>query len=138
MVKSFKILIFLFSVLLFSCEEQGLIIKCPDCVKEEPLKYTLDIKLDMNNFGAPTEISIYEGNLEDSILFGTYNASGTHITILVPLNKKYTLTASYYVPDYYYTVVDSATPRVRYSKDQCDEPCYFVYDRFVNLKLKGK
>jgi hypothetical protein len=56
----------------------------------------------------------------------------------VTLNKKYTATAMYYYADNNYVVVDSAFPKVKYEKDQCNDPCYFVYDRVVNLRLHYK
>jgi hypothetical protein len=55
----------------------------------------------------------------------------------VTLNKKYTLTATYNIQDNTYVVVDSATPRVRFDKDKCDDPCYLVYDKKLDLSLKG-
>jgi len=135
MAKSIKIFLLLFIVLLFSCEKQGLIVKCPDCTKEEPVNILFNVKLDANYYG-DTIINVYEGNLEDSILYKTYSSTGSSLSIPVTINKKYTLTATYYIPDNYYVVVDSATPRVRYEKDQCDNPCYFVYDKVVDLRMK--
>lgn len=127
--------------MLFSCEKQGLIVKCPDCTATEPVNIWFDVKLDANDYGSTTKINVYEGNLEDSILYKTYNSTGSSLSIPVTINKKYTLTATYYIPvDYYigdyYIVVDSATPRVRYEKDKCDNPCYFVYDKVVDLRMK--
>jgi hypothetical protein len=135
MPKSTKILLLLLIVILFSCEEQGIFVKCPDCTKEEPVNVSLDVKLDINYYGT-TKIKVYEGNLEDSILYETYFTSHSTFSVPVTINKKYTLTATYYIPDNYYIVVDSATPRDRYEKDQCDNPCYFVYDKIVDLRLK--
>jgi len=137
MANIIKILLLLFLVILFSCEEQGLFVKCSECTTEEPLNILLDVKIDINHFGAGTLINVYEGNLEDNVLYGSYTASGSNTTIGVKINKKYTLTATYYVPDDNYVVVDSATPKVRYNKDQCDDPCYFVYDKVIDLRLKG-
>jgi len=136
MAKCLKILLLLFIVILFSCEDQGLIVKCPDCTATEPVNVLLDVKLSANNNSNTTLINVYEGNLEDSVLYKTYTASGLTITIPVTINKKYTFTATYWVPNNYIRVVDSATPRVRYDKDQCDNPCYFVYDKVVDLRLK--
>jgi hypothetical protein len=136
MKKIKKILFLIILAISFSCEDQPLFVKCPDCTSEEPVKTNLEIKIDINYFGAPTIIKIYEGNLSDSILYGSFNASGTNTTMPVVLNKKYTVTASYYVPDNFYIAVDSATPRVMYDKKQCDSPCYFVYDKVVDLRLK--
>jgi hypothetical protein len=131
-----KVIVLLTLVFCFSCEKEGLIVKCADCLSEEPLKINLDVKLDYNSFGAATIINVYEGNLEDSVLYRTFNTSSTSTTILVTVSKKYTVTASYYVPDNYYVAIDSATPRVKYEKSQCDNPCYFVYDKDIDLRLK--
>lgn len=137
MANIIKILLLLFLAILFSCEEQGLFVKCSECTTEEPLNILLDVKIDRNQFGAKTLINVYEGDLEDNVLYGSYTAAGSNTTIGVKINKKYTLTATYYVPDDNYVVVDSATPKVRYNKDQCDDPCYFVYDKVIDLRLKG-
>jgi len=136
MAISIKIFLLLFIVMLFSCEKQGLIVKCPDCIATEPVNIWFDVKLDANYYGSTTKINVYEGYLEDSILYKTYNSTGSSITIPVTINKLYTLTATYYIPGDYYIVVDSATPRVRYEKNQCDNPCYFVYDKVVDLRMK--
>jgi hypothetical protein len=132
-----KILLFLFIVELFSCEKQGLIVKCPDCVSDEPVKTSLNVKLDEESNSSPTVINVFEGNFEDSVLYGSYeSAVNYYSTIQVSLNKKYTVTATYHIGDNYYVAIDSATPRVRYDKTQCDNPCYFVYDKDIDLRLK--
>ena len=77
-----------------------------------------------------------KATLRDSVIYRTYDIAGSQTTILVTLNKKYTVTAIYYLPDNYYTAVDSATPRVKFEKSQCDDPCYYVYDTSIDLRLK--
>lgn len=131
-----KLFFFLILVYCFSCEEQGLFVDCNHCDAEEPLKTDLEIKLDINYYGFTTLIKVYEGNLEDSVLYNSYTPSKKSTTISVFINKKYTVTAIYYIPGVYYIAVDSATPRVKYEKEQCNDPCYFVYDRVVNLRVK--
>ena len=123
-------------VFLFSCEDQGLIVKCPDCVSDEPVKTNLDVKLDLNYMGMSVLVNVYEGNLEDSILYYTIGVNAEKTTIPVTLNKKYTITATYFQSGNYYVTIDAATPRVRYEKNQCDDPCYFVYDKEIDLRLK--
>jgi hypothetical protein len=136
MVSIQKVILLLFIVVLFSCEEHSLFVKCPVCTKDEPVIIQLELKLDINHNGGPTIIKVYEGNLEDSVLYSSYSPSGTQAMIPVTINKKYTLTATYYIPGDYYITVDSATPRVRYDKEQCDDPCYYVYDKTIDLRLK--
>jgi hypothetical protein len=130
------ILIFLTIVILFSCEEHGFLVECSECKTEEPERAELEVELSEPDLKmAAIRINIYEGNLEDNILLDSLFERSSSFTYWVSLNKKYTLTATYYLEDKY-TAVNSVTPRVRYSKDQCDDPCFYVYDRTVNLKLK--
>jgi hypothetical protein len=143
MAKIEKILFLIVLVISFSCEDQVLfvndrilLIKCADCTAEEPLKTSLEIKIDLNNYAANTIIKVYEGNLSDSILYSVFNASESPTNITVSMNKKYTVTATYYIPDDYYVAVDSAIPRAVYDKKQCNSPCYYVYDNVVDLRLK--
>jgi hypothetical protein len=131
-----KILLSVVFIFFFSCEDQSLIIKCPDCTADEPVKTNLDVKMDPPYFGNSILINVYEGNIEDSVLYDSFQASGSQTTIPVTINKKYTVTATYYISDNYYIAVDSATPRVKFDKTQCDNPCYFVYDKKIDLRLK--
>lgn len=123
-------------VLIFSCEKQGIFFLCDDCKTEEPINTTLEIKLHMDFYGNPVLLKIYEGNLEDSVLYRTYTTVVDKTTVTVALNKKYTVTATYYRLGDIYIAVDSATPSVKYDEDQCDNPCYFVYDRLIDLRIK--
>jgi hypothetical protein len=132
-IRFFFLLILVFT---FSCEETGLFVNCSDCVFDEPLKANLEIKI-QPVYPAINLVKVFEGNLEDNILFGTYQANSGTLNIWVPLNKKYTLTATYSISGPKYIAVDSATPGVKYTKNECDDPCYFVYDRFIDLRLKS-
>jgi hypothetical protein len=131
-----RIFLFLFLSICFSCEEQGFFVKCPDCTADEPLNTELEIKFSNNLYGAEFLLTVYEGNLEDNVLYKSYNVSGISTLVPVSVNKKYTVVASYNVNGDYYIAVDSATPRVRYDKSQCENPCYFVYDKICDLRLK--
>ena len=133
-LKLFLLVILVFS---FSCEEQGFFVKCADCTSEEPVNTNLEIKLDLSSNGYYTLINIYEGTLEDSILYASQQTNVNYfLNVRVAINKKYTVTATYYTHGGYYIAVNSATPRVKYEKSQCDEPCYFVYDKTIDLRLK--
>ena len=135
MQKIIRILSFIILIISFSCEDQTFIIQCSDCVEDEPVTAELNAEIDPDHF-YESLIQIWEGNLEDSILYGSFISYSKTFTHEVVLNKKYTITATYYVADKKYIAVDSATPRVKYDKAQCENPCYYVYDRKCNLKLK--
>lgn len=130
-----RIISFLILVFSFSCEDQGSIVKCSDCVADEPTTAELYAELDPDYYYGSL-VKIWEGNLEDSILVGSYPVYQESFTQEVTLNKKYTVTATYYVSNDEYIAVDSATPRVRYAESQCDNPCYYLYDKKFDLRLK--
>jgi hypothetical protein len=131
-----KIFITAVLVLSLSCEDQGLIVKCPDCLGDEPTKTDLNVKLDASSSSYLTLITVYEGNIEDSVIYNSFNTTSSEASISVTLNKKYTVTATYHSHNNFYVAVDAAVPRVRYEKTQCDNPCYFVYDKTIDLRLK--
>ena len=131
-----KIFLVIAFISFLACKDQGAIVKCPDCLAEEPTKTILDVKLDLTFVGYETVIKVFEGNIEDSILYSTFKTTNSNTTIPVTLNKKYTITATYYLSDNYYVAVDSATPRMKFRKSQCDNHCYFIYDKNIDLRLK--
>ena len=120
---------------MFSCEEQGLVVNCTDCTTEEPINTKIYVKLDAYSYAA-TRIKVYEGNIEDSVIYSSFSTSASWASIPVSINKKYTITATYFIPPNDYIAVDSATPKVKFEKEQCDDPCYYVYDKKCDLRLK--
>ena len=128
--------IFLSIVILFSCEDLKHLVDCSKCKTDEPS--TADIRVKVSTgFYDPVVINIYEGFLEDSILFKSVITTSPGVTINLPLNKTYTISAGYMTTaGHSYNVINSLTPRVRYVADQCNEPCYMIYDDVINLKLK--
>jgi hypothetical protein len=128
-------LIFLAMVMLFSCEDITLVLDCSKCNTDEPSDAEIAIKVSSSY--NEVLINIYEGNLDDSILYKTITAYGSSASCTLPLNKTFAFSARYFTSygDIYY-VINSITPHVKYVEDQCDEPCYFIYNNTVNLKLK--
>ena len=132
-----RILLFVAITLMFSCEQlQTLTAKCTECTTEAPADVYIKIKLETNS--NPIVVDIYEGNLEDSVLFETFTTFEKLAFRLVPINKNYTLTAKYYYDGSYYVAVNTVSPRLLFEEKLCDEPCYIVYNDVVNLRLKYK
>jgi hypothetical protein len=134
-IKPFSVTaIFVVMVLFFSCEEVT-IINCNECFTDEPDETYLEIKLDVIAPGVI--VNIYTGNLEDNIIFVSYKTYSKNSYYKVPLNKSYTVTAKYIISGVSYIAVNKVKPRVTFSEEQCTDPCYFVYDKAVNLKLRN-
>jgi len=125
-------------VLIFSCEEKGILPDCDDCSQNEPYEAYIEAKLDFNVNGT-TRVQIFEGNLEDNLLYGSWDATNSTVFLRhMPLNRKYTLKAIYFSASANNTFIatDAITPRVRIEKFRCKDPCYIVYDRIANLKIR--
>lgn len=130
------IILFLVVAVCFSCEERGtLLSECADCYIEEPQDADIRVKLE-GGFEKGSTLCIYEGNLDDSILYMKYFVFGTEKVVSLPVNQKYTMTAEYHYPDRTVIAVNSVVPRVIFNKNSCDEPCYYVSNRSINLRLK--
>jgi hypothetical protein len=132
--KTIHILIFLLFSVLFSCERSDLFVICSDCTEQEPQKTDLKIKLD-TDFPIAV-VKVYEGNIDDSILVRTLTTNASETSVSVTVNRLYSITATYKTGKKSYVATDSARPGVKYDEQQCDNPCYYVYNRTVNLKIK--
>jgi len=135
-IKRFFIPIFnLIIIFAMSCEGSELLVDCKECTEAEPYEATLKCKIDM---GVQTLLQIWEGKLEDSLLI--YSKSGSFATSViketVPLNRYYTVTATYTIDKKTYVAIGSVSPKVKLSESQCDDSCYYIYGNEVNLKLK--
>ena len=135
---TFKKYLLIFTLLiLFSCDKSIFSINCSDCTVDEPKIALIAISLNGNTPDqTQTIIRVYSGNLEDSVLLTTFSGASSDQTYSVSLNKKYTFTATYRINGSSYTTVDAIFPRTKYEKSVCKDPCYYVYDKKVNLKLK--
>jgi hypothetical protein len=133
----FKPLIFILLAISFSCEELPYyFVNCEDntCTINKPVNTELRIELDKT--GTIVLVDIYEGVVEDSILYDSFYTRSSFIYRTVALNKTYTVTATYIYDDISYVSINSIRPSVRFVRDMCEEPCYHVYNKVVNLRLK--
>lgn len=138
MNKTIRNILFPVLIITFSCDKEGLFVPCSDCKENEPVEVKLNVTFDpyQEHMYKPPEINVYENIIEDSLLLSTSTPASSPTEITVRINKKYTVTATYYYYGYTFIAVDSATPRVKFESDQCENPCYFVYDKKINLLLK--
>ncbi|MDR2886408.1 MAG: hypothetical protein LBV26_00135 [Bacteroidales bacterium] len=123
-------------MLVMSCEDTGLSTDCSECMSYEPVTARIEVQIDAGNEHG-TLVQFWEGKLEDGIMIDSVRYFSTAVFEKeLPLNRLYTITATYVIDGKTYTAVDSATPKTKYDKNSCDEPCYNIYGNTVNLKLK--
>lgn len=131
-----RITFFMLITALFSCEEMTYLFNCLDCETEEPSEGPVEIRIDQGFINNNT-INIYEGDLDDNNLVGTYIAYDDRYSLTLPLNRKYTVTATYTYNGKVYIAVNQVMPRVRDMKDKCGDTCFIVYDNVCRLRLLG-
>ena len=123
-------------IIAMSCEG-GLLVDCNDCDWDEPYEARLTGKIDIH-YHEGVLVQVWEGTQEDGLLIDSALVYTSTFEKTVPLNRQYTLAATYVIDGKTYVVVNSASPKVKYTDSQCDDPCYQVYGDNVNLKLKHK
>ena len=135
-----RIAIFFAMISVFSCEEYPIVTNCENCLSKEPTTVSLILKIDKyteSNYPRKVTVRLYEGNLEDDVLINEFLVADDKYEVTVKLNRKYSATATYIdEKGNTYIAVDSATPKVRFEKHICENPCYWIYDRIINLKIK--
>ena len=135
----FRIILLLILIVSFSCEKQnfenlGLYVNCSDCLPAGTVSSNIEVLLDQNADGV--RVKLWEGNLDDSILISSNIAYYSTYSFDVKVDKRYTVTATYYISGNKYIAIDSVIPRVKLAKKKCYDPCFYVYDRICDLRLK--
>ena len=129
--------LWLIMAVLFSCENPLLFNRCPDCIEYEPI--ATNIKVRFSPFSSNvyvTEVRIYQGEINDSILAGTYDVNYEEWSFRAGLNSRYTVAVTYYWHGSTITAIDSTIPKVRRETAMCDQPCYLVIDNRLDLRIK--
>lgn len=126
-------------MLLFSCEG-GSVTDCRECNPGSIGKVTLKLYV-RNPEAIPSNpiITLYEGAIEDSLVLRRYTMEDPYaVTIYYDamLYKNYTASVEFYLSGRKYIMIDAACPQVKYDETSCDEPCYYIYDNVIDLRLR--
>jgi hypothetical protein len=132
------ITIVLLVILLLSCEE-NIVKDCGECYPGGIETATLIISFRTPDY-IPVNpvVSLYEGALKDSILLARYHVAEpySYISYDALLYKDYTATLEFTYEGRKYITVAGACPQAGYDDISCEEPCWFVYDNVLDLKLR--
>jgi hypothetical protein len=125
-------------LLLFSCEE-GYMTDCRECDPEYPQQATLVIRYRTPDFIPENpRVTLFEGAIEDSIILSRFVIAEPYsqLTFDAILFKDYSATLEFIHEGQKYITTGAARPKVRYDETSCDEPCYYVYDNVIDLRLR--
>jgi len=125
-------------LLLLSCEE-GYLTNCSQCYTSED--YAVRLKISIRNPERISEnpvVTLYEGPVSDGIVIERYSIIDPNATIYYDaiLYKDYSATLEVRYDGKNYVTTAGACPKVRYDETTCEEPCWYVYDNILDLRLR--
>lgn len=125
-------------MLLFSCEE-GYLTDCNECYASDSYNVVLYIRY-RNLEAVPGNpiVTLYEGNVNDSLILEKYYITDPYSVTryYAMLYKDYSATLEFMLDGKKYIVTGAACPKVRYDETTCEEPCWYVYDNVIDLRLR--
>lgn len=125
-------------LLLFSCEEEYLT-NCSQCDTSD--NYAVRLRISLRNPERIPEnpvVTLYEGPVSDGIILERYNIIDPNAVIYYNaiLYKDYSATLEVRYDGKNYVTTAGACPKVRYDETTCEEPCWYVYDNILDLRLR--
>lgn len=131
--KTIIILVILLS--LHSCEK-GYLTDCSKCNTIKPSTALIEIYLTTYDNFAANKVTVYEGNIEDSIVVRSFTTSSHYYTISAMFYKKYSAMVEYTIDGKKYVAIDGACPQLRHDENSCEDDCYYTFDNIINLTLR--
>jgi hypothetical protein len=124
--------------LLLSCEED-IVRDCGECYPGGIETATLIISFRNTEYIPvnPT-VTLYEGAVEDGIILAEYSIGDpySYINYDALLYKDYTATLEFTLDGRRYITTAGACPQLGYDDTSCDEPCWFVFNNILDLRLR--
>lgn len=124
--------------LLLSCED-SFVSDCSECYPEGVPRAQLKI-LYRNPDRIPInpKVTLYEGAVENGIIINQYfiEEGVSFIEVDAILYKDYSATLEFNFDGRKYITTAGACPKVGFDNSSCEEPCYFLYDNILDLRLR--
>lgn len=124
--------------LIVSCED-SFVSDCSECYPEGVPRAQLKI-LYRNPDYVPVnpKVTLYEGAVEEGIMIRQYiiEEAVSFIEVDAILYKDYSATLEFNLDGQKYITTAGACPKAGFDKNSCEEPCYFVYDNVLDLRLR--
>jgi hypothetical protein len=138
MYKKVSILLAMIAVMLTSCTKnnnggqecnQNII-----CYTSPPSTLFVVLRISPSPDGTPVKIRMYEGNVDNGVLFDSFETMALEETYILPVNQRYSAEAEY--SDGEITIIAVDGDRLnRESFENCDQTCY-DWDHSITLDLE--
>lgn len=105
------------------------------CISIKPDTGLLIVRLTINNENQQVLVKVYDGKIEDENEVLKVNTIEALLHLYLPVNRFYTVTASYKSGDRSIIAVDGDEIELKHY-NICSEDCYVLKDGKVNVRLK--
>ncbi|MBT3207332.1 MAG: hypothetical protein HN704_07060 [Bacteroidetes bacterium] len=123
---------FLLIISLISCDLDKLF---PPCEAEEPKDAQLFVYITINEENKNVPITIFEGNIEDSLIVWEDFSKDKEFWVYLPLNKYYTAAAEYQVGNKTIIAIDGEEMKSKEKYDENGDPCWEIYGGYLYCEL---
>jgi hypothetical protein len=113
-----------------------LFVDCSNCYSDIPLYGEQSLRVSIDDENPEVTITVYIGPWEKGNVEYIFTMIENEQKIVLRTDVHYTLIAEYTKNGRTYNVVNGSILKVQEDYDSCDEPCYYVSHRSVDLRLK--
>lgn len=120
-----------------SCDSINLsAVNCAECYIDDPEYGYIKLDLTINDENPEVMITLYNNTFDyDNIIYSEIvHYSSVELEIMT--NKEYVIEAQYLKNGRSYHVVNRAKLKTRRDTESCNEPCYYIVKRSVDLRIK--
>lgn len=104
------------------------------CYTDAPNELLVKLKLSSSPDGTPVKVRMYEGNVDDGVLFDSLETTSAEESYYLPVNEYYSAEAEY--SDGEITIIAVDGDRLNHeSFENCDQTCY-DWDHSITLDLE--
>ena len=120
-----------------SCSAENLIeFNCEECYIDKPLYTTAQANLTINHENQEIPITIYRGSPDSNEIVFSDTITDKTLWIDIENQVEYTFVARYTRNGRTHYVTNTLKTRVDFYPESCSDPCYFVTNKMVNLRVK--
>ncbi len=111
-------------------------VDCNKCYTNFPDEEYITVEVTINEDNRIVPITVFYGPFENNNIAFETTITQREKDLWLETDKHYTLRAEYIKNGRTYFVVNGAKLTTRKDTESCDEPCYYVTGKNVNLELK--
>ncbi len=111
-------------------------VDCYECFNPRPEWVKLNVKVTINHENQRVPLTLYIGNFEDGNVDWIDTTSSIDYWVDVHPDQYYSVKAEYKDGSKIIYAIDGDKIKLNYSKESCDEPCYYSTGGYIDVQLK--